>query len=134
MAKEDRVLALTRAENLLVLILVLLTLFAPAAFVCAEGPPKPLYIENISADLEEALMNREASEAKIARIKSFRAGLSIPDDAAADARAGAALKTAEETLEKINDGIKLLEDSLSKAESEMLQSIGSLARGLKWSA
>jgi hypothetical protein len=134
MATEGKVRALARAENLLALVFVLLMLLAPAAIVRAEeSTPKPLYIENISADLEEALKNRNAAEGKIAKIKAFRAGLSLPDDMAADAKAGAALKAAEETLKKINNGIKLLEESLSKAAQEMLESMGSLARGLKWS-
>lgn len=134
MATEDKVRALARAENLLVLVFVLLMLLAPAAIVRAdESAHKPLYIENISAELEEALKNRNAAEGKIAKIKAFRAGLSLPEYAAADAKAGAALKAAEETLKKIDDGIKLLEESLSKAAREMLESMGLLARGLKWS-
>lgn len=134
MSMEDKVRALARAENLLALVFVLFMLFSPAAIVRAdESTHKPLYIENISADLEEALKNRDASEAKIARIKAFRAGLSLPDDTAADAKAVAALKTAEESLKKIDDGIELLEESLSKAAQEMFESIGSLAKRLKWS-
>lgn len=133
MATEDRVRALARAENLLALILVLLTLFSPV-IVRAEGTsPKPLYIENISSDMEEALKSRSAAEVKIARIKAFRAGLNLPVDAAADAKAAAALKTAEESLKKIDDGIKLLEESLLKASQEMLESMGSLAKRLNWS-
>lgn len=134
MATEDKVRALARAENLLTLLFVLLMLLAPAAIVRADGStPKPLYIENISADLEEALKNRNAAEGKIVKIKAFRAGLSLPHDSAADAKAVAALKTAEESLKKIDDGIKLLEESLSKASQEMLESMGSLAKRLKWS-
>lgn len=132
--RENKVPA-ARVDFTLACVLVLLMIFAAATVSRAEGPSAngPLYIEVILADLEQAWKNLEGSERKIDRINAFRAGLSLPKDAAADAKAAEALKVAEEALRKTEENIDRLEKALPDAEKALLRSVGALAHRLKWS-
>lgn len=83
-----------------------LTLALPGSLLAQSPARDPLTVPSAQR-LEEALQEKQKTEAQIGRIEAFRATLALPKDAAAEQRAQEALGKAREALAKIEEKIRM---------------------------